>query len=502
MKVRSAQASFLGRGFSDSELVIGLVGAVGTDLQQVAGILKERLKAFKYEVEEIRVSNDVIPQLVSVPENLVDEYARIDALMTAGDNARKAAGDNSVLAIGVAARVSSKRKQDGTSNPPYRSRCAYIVNSLKHPDEVVRLREIYPESFYLFGVFSDEARRHWHLTERVRMSDEKAKCLTVRDEHEQIPHGQRTRDTFHLSDFFVRIDEDQDKARNSIWRILDILFGDPYKTPIFDEFAMFMAFAASLRSADLSRQVGAVVAANQEIIATGANDCPKCGGGLYWPVYQKENHCVEDVPKGRDYMRGCDSNEVERETIIQDILQRAGEGTDTQALRRAIEESRIMDITEYGRVVHAEMEALLSCARSHANARGATLYSTTFPCHNCAKHIVAAGIIRVVYIEPFPKSKAAEFYDDSICLGFSDGSEVVHFEPFVGVGPRRFFDLFSIRLGTGIPLKRKDDAGKVVSWNPETSNLRIQMLPASYLDLEKLAASLFQTFKEKKEGAS
>jgi len=59
-----------------------------------------------------------------------------------------------------------------------------------------------------------------------------------------------------------------------------------------------------------------------------------------------------------------------------------------------------------------------------------------------------------------------------------------------------------MRLGTGVPLKRKDNTGKVVSWNPETSNLRIQMLPASYLDLEKLAASLFLTFRKKNGGAS
>ena len=44
---------------------------------------------------------------------------------------------------------------------------------------------------------------------------------------------------------------------------------------------------------------------------------------------------------------------------------------------------------------HAEMEALLSCARSGVSTRGATLYSTTFPCHNCAKHIIAAGVARV-----------------------------------------------------------------------------------------------------------
>ncbi len=33
----------------------------------------------------------------------------------------------------------------------------------------------------------------------------------------------------HFIDF-VRVDDDEDKRRNGIWRILDILFGNPYKT--------------------------------------------------------------------------------------------------------------------------------------------------------------------------------------------------------------------------------------------------------------------------------
>ena len=64
-------------------------------------------------------------------------------------------------------------------------------------------------------------------------------------------------------------------------------------------------------------------------------------------------------------------------------------------------------------MVHAEMEALLSCARSGVSPVGGTLYSTTFPCHNCAKHIVAAGLRRVVYVEPYPKSRAVEFFNRS-----------------------------------------------------------------------------------------
>lgn len=492
--------TYLGQRFADAELVIGLVGAVGTELKQVIDILMERLAVFKYEPRQVRVSKDIIPQIIETPTGGDStEYARISGLMDAGNKAREQTGDNSVLALGVAAKISAERsKQD--SQPLPQARRAYIVTSLKHPDEVARLREIYPEGFYLIGVHADEKRRHDHLTQGLRLTPEEADSLMRRDEDEHVRHGQRTSDTFHLSDFFVRIDENQDKLKHSLWRILDILFGYPYATPTFDEYAMFMAFSAALRSADLSRQVGAVVARDKEIIATGANDCPKFGGGLYWPEFDDECNEIIDAEDGRDYMRGEDKNKVEQQRIIDDILTRAGDAvSDPEKLRKAMEASRIADITEYGRMVHAEMEALLSLARNNISSRNATLYCTTFPCHNCAKHIVAAGIERVVYIEPYPKSKAAEFHSDSISLGFSDDDGTVHFEPFVGVGPRRFFDLFSMRLGSGYALQRKDGEGQVLDWKQEGSKLRIQMLPCSYIELELIASSMFNEVRQRKE---
>jgi len=274
------------------------------------------------------------------------------------------------------------------------------------------------------------------------------------------------------------LDESADKLKKDMWRVLDILFGRPYVTPLFDEFAMFMAFAAALRSADLSRQVGAVVARDEEIISTGANDCPRFGGGLYWPKYDSDKREYVDFNGGRDYTRDLDSNKVQQAKIINSIVEAASDVVcDVDRFREVLGKSPIRDITEYGRVVHAEMEALLSCARNNVGCRSATLYCTTFPCHNCAKHIIASGITRVVYVEPYPKSKAAEFHDDSLVLGFSNKEGVVRFEPFVGVGPRRFFDLFSMSLSSGYPVVRKDPAGQTVSWNPETARLRLQLLP-------------------------
>jgi len=485
---------FLGQAFADSELVIALVGAVGTELGKVSEILKSRLMTFGYTRTEIHVSTDVIPLMVADGIDASDEYARISSLMTAGNEARKLSGDNSVLALGTAAKIGEGRSGD----EPLRRKSAYIINSLKHPEEVARLREIYTDGFYLVGVYSDEKRRRNYLKNDKRIRPDLADLLIDRDADEHLKHGQRTSDTFHLADFFIHMDEHQDKIKNSLWRVLDIIFGDPYRTPTFDEYAMFLAFAASLRSADLSRQVGAVITKRQEIISTGANDCPRYGGGLYWPEYQPINKEIEDAVLGRDYKRGEDSNKAEKEKIIENILERLGaEGQNRTKMLQDLKASKIHDITEYGRVVHAEMEALLSCARSNISSRGATLYSTTFPCHNCAKHIIAAGIERVVYVEPYPKSKAAEFHSDSITLGFSESSNTVRFEPFVGVGPRRFFDLFSMHLGSGYPMKRKDEQGLTLDWKPEGSKLRIQLLPCSYIELETLAAAMFDQYRRK-----
>lgn len=319
-----------------------------------------------------------------------------------------------------------------------------------------------------------------------------------------MKHGQRLEKTFYLSDAFVRIDGSEDRLGCELRRIVELLFGYPFHTPSFDEYAMFFAFAAALRSADLSRQVGAVIARDDQILATGANDCPRPMGGLYWPE-RDEKGCLHDFPGGRDHMRGYDSNKQEQLKIIEKLaVLGEKEGLDRDILEKVLasKESPIRDLTEYGRIVHAEMDALTTCARSHLSMSRATLYCTTFPCHNCAKHIVAAGISRVVYIEPYEKSKAPDFHQDSIVFESENPeNEKVRFEPFVGIGPRRFFDLFSMNLASGYDVIRKDShTGRKVEWEHKKARLRIQMLPSTYLDLELAAANLFEEHLSKKGG--
>ena len=487
---RDVDIKFLSDEYKDTEIVIGLVGAIGVEYSQVVDVITNRLsRNFSYDTKEIRVSKDVIEKLPNYEKSKVfsSEYERITYLMEQGNSARERYQNNAILSLGISKIIQGLRVGFGEKR-----RNAYIINSLKNPEEVKYLREIYGQGFYLVGVFGDQNDRTKYLTNELKLTDSQADSLIERDKDEKHGHGQHTSDTFALADFFVYFDESRDKLKQSLHRFLDVLFGIPTVTPLFEEFSMFMAFTSSLRSADLSRQVGAVITKNQEILSTGANDCPKFGGGLYWPYYDAEQKEITDADFGRDYKRGEDSNTIEKNIIIEDIMQKLPDGSDKEEIKKILIESRIKDLTEFGRVVHAEMEALMMCARNSVSAKGSTLFCTTFPCHNCAKHIIAAGVEKVVYIEPYPKSKALEFHSEAVKLGFKkDDEKMVNFEPFVGIGPRKFFDLFSMSIGSGRSIKRKTKDGKLAEVDPSSASLKIPLIPLSYYQREERAIEHF-----------
>jgi deoxycytidylate deaminase len=461
--------------YPDAELVFGLVGAVGTDLGRFQDGLQSLLLQYGYQAPSpIRVSSFL--DRISVNGSKVDrtsEYSRIRTSMTIGTELRESQKRGDVLALYSAGRIAEGR---APADQPQKRR-AHIINSLKHPDEVVALRRIYGAGFFLIGVYSPEDDRRNHLVQRYGMKESEAEDLIRTDEAEGPSLGQKTRDTFHLADVFVNF-RAEENTNKQLERFLDLVFGDPFQTPTEDEHWMFLAFASALRSADLSRQVGAaIVSRDGDLLATGANDVPKHGGGFYWPGPNDR----------RDFVVGYDSNEVMKQRIVEEVHKSLPDVERTK-LAAALDDSLVANLTEFGRPVHAEMDAIISCARSGVSPRGGVLYTTTFPCHNCAKHIVHAGISRVIYVEPYAKSRAEELYRDSIAVD-EDVDGRVCFRPFVGVGPRRYFDLFSLRLGSGYEIKRKK-GNAMVSWNRSSHRgPRIPMSPISYINRELLAVA-------------
>lgn len=494
----------------NAELVLAFVSPLGTPLDMVQDALAEALLEHHYELGAVVRISSLLGQMHDAP---VDERpeARQLRLIEAGNDLRRKHGSDH-LALMAIAHINATRLQDETGEVSPFERKAHIIRSLKHPEEVARLRQVYGKGFFLLGVSAPRKLRRETLQSAKDFPLSEAKALLEKDAGEAEKIGQQTRDTFELADAFLWVDDrDGNRVKQKVRRIVDLLFSCPFHPPTKDEHAMFMAYAAALRSSDLSRQVGAIVTNRAgDVVASGANDAPAPEGATYWPPVEFTGE-TSDVA-GPDYLRGYDSNERERNKILAGVIAalvpdeaRLGDlspdarGDLVERYRDRLKGTGILDLTEFGRAVHAEMAALMSCARSGAATVGGTLYCTTFPCHNCAKHIIAAGITRVVYVEPYPKSKAKDLHADAIFLPHEDDASPdgprVELSAFEGIGPRRFVDLFSLSLGNGRPVRRKEKGadGARIRWERGEGSLpRLPLDSRSYLEREDASAKYYR----------
>ncbi|HWZ44291.1 MAG TPA: anti-phage dCTP deaminase [Candidatus Saccharimonadales bacterium] len=499
-----------------AEIVFGLVYPVGVDVDPAVAVLRDYLAQLNYKLDLFRISDHLRSLSLGIEFDESDPLGLSHALMDAGNKARMKAEASDILAIAALNHVFLNRSKDDNKNPMPRNNVVHIIRSFKRPEEVKLLRDIYRPGFFLIGIAADEKEQIEFLRSRKGLTETQARSLIARDRDESGIHGQRTRDTFYLADVFVQLARGEYK--DQLKRFLDLVFGCPFRTPTREEHAMFSAYASAARSASLGRQVGAAVATHEgEVLSVGANEVPQAGGGPYWEGDKKDH---------RDHTKPKDSNQEHRSRIIGSIIEKLksklffsssvrtlfenafkDETSEAEVGRRVnaaleknktallesdeaaalIEASDLKEITEYGRSVHAEMDAILTCARLGISVKGRILFTTTFPCHNCTRHIIGAGICKVVYIEPYPKSKAKDLHDDSITFGLEDAEKTgrIPFVPFVGVGPRRYLDFFSLQLSAGYDIERKAKDGIPTDWSWDSHNgPRVAMLPYTYLERE------------------
>ena len=490
-----------------SEIFIGLVGATGSDLNTVEKYIEEILSQFDYNnPQRIKFSDFFVEpyfeKYIKKTKKKVDPSKRFDEVlgqMEMGKEIRENSEDFSILAKYAVQKVHKMRKLENLENQENGN--FYIFHSLKHPSEAKLLSEIYGVGYYQIGVYSDENQRVLYLKENKNIDRAKAYELIDKDIGEDSEGGQQTRNTFQSSDFFIRHNHDRSiETELQLERIFDLIFGHPYITPTIDEHMMYMAYSYATRSADLSRQVGAVLSNKfGDIIGLGSNDVPCAGGGPYWPS-PKQNNSQD----WRDYRKGEDPNEKMKneikEKMIISIMKTVKEmkamkenENEKELLKEGLKNFKhainLNDITEFARATHAEMSAILHCVRNGTSPRGGILYCTTFPCHNCAKHIVDSGIEKVLFVEPYPKSKAQDLHNDSISFPTLDKREdgdrkVVIFDHFIGVAARRYLDLFSLKLGMGREIHRKEK-GKVTNFERKNASIRTPLVFSSYLEKEQ-----------------
>ncbi|MFM2292437.1 MAG: hypothetical protein RIS29_2250, partial [Bacteroidota bacterium] len=343
-------------------------------------------------------------------------------------------------------------------------RLCYIIDSIKNMEEALLLRSIYEELFYLISVFSPYNERENNLRLKNLAQNEIEEIIST-DEYENNSFGQNVRNTFAEGDFFIRVsNENKDKVNLKIERLLHLIFESDIITPTPDENAMYVAKSAAGNSACLSRQVGASITDNiGNVVSKGWNDVPKYGGNLY-----QEGNIQDDRCKFRGY---C-SNDKQKINIVESIvdsivrdneLNIAFKNEDNSInmvmLKRfsdKLRSSKIKDLIEFSRSVHAEMHAIISGSQlSGSKMVGGKLFCTTYPCHNCARHIIVAGINEIYYIEPYIKSLCIELHNDAITEDENEDGKV-KILMYDGVAPRKYLTFFSKRG------ERKDKNGKFV----------------------------------------
>lgn len=488
------------------EIIIGLVARMGADLVETVTSLKSELSKYGYAADEIKVTKtlEYIVHNVQLYDAPIEK--RYKSYIEGCNWVREHTGRNDIFGLLAASTIDQIRSQ--VQEGPHRG-FAYIVNQLKRPEEVTALRNIYGDAFIAISCHAPLQRRINYLANKITSEHggtgsedgwrAEAQELISMDERENSAWGQNVRSAFPLADYILDASSKK-KVTEGISRLLRLVFGDPRLSPLFEEYGNNLAAQAALRSVDLSRQVGAAIFDEQKkIIALGCNEVPKSGGGTYWEREETD---------ARDHQVGHDKNTLKKRELVIDVVRNLQnknilfeewDGRNEDELTKVLlddegaplKDAKILDILEYGRALHAEMNAITDAARSNSSTQDSTLFVTTFPCHNCAKHIVGAGIVQVYYLEPYAKSEVLSLYPDSINIDPENGDGRVDFKQFCGVTKLRF-GLYSKQ-------KLKDSRGVFIPWSERSAKCLLRNNPSDYQIYEELAVQELNKIAEEKD---
>lgn len=482
----------------DPELFFGLVAPIGANIEDCVFELQDKLRSFGYTPVTIRVTElfGALQEKLNLPLVLKTTplEERYQSYISYGDALRKHFDDDAFLAsLSIAKIINARRKIINEKEFENPQKIAYIIRQFKRKEETELLRSVYGQLFFQISVYSKRSSRVDNLARKIANSHHSADPTRYRDAAEHLvrtdeneiedQHGQRVSDVFHEADYIVNTDVNKDSVANKetvktqIDRFIDLIFGSNAISPTKAEYGLYTAKSASLRAIDLSRQVGAAIFTQEgEIISLGANEVPKSGGGTYW---------ADDPYDDRDYKRNQDSNERRKKELLAELVEILLREEDREGafVNPKVRKSQFMDALEYGRIIHAEMSAICDAARLGRSLKLSKLYCTTFPCHMCAKHIVASGIDEVIFLEPYPKSLASDLHGDSIDIegqtrGEYESYPSTKFRHFYGVSPRRYRDLFEAK-------KRKDSSGNFEKWRGGKRRVIVDIKLPVYLNLEE-----------------
>lgn len=461
------------------EIIIGLVSAIGADREKFKNLFEN---CIKNNTQEDRIGFDYVHLTDLVfnkkSENYVNlpESFKLFLQMQICNEIRREVSKG-YLSKCVIKQIKKSRKESRDDQIITK---VILIDQIKNVTERDVLNHVYGQNYLQVTLFSGEKNRRDKLDSDFQndktpdefefdnslMLEEELKDLfknkdLLKEYKEEIePNnaskimkkdflenndlyketGQQVSKLAHLSHYYFNMDLNESDIKSDIEKFIALLFGRYDDYPTNDEFGMALAFEASFRSNfpiwnNEKRQIGAAILSHTgEVISAASIRAP--------------SSCVDTSKKDMDMIK--DGYEEYKNKIdgwaqkIDELVQKIDESVQDEDIHILKEVRKyIKDTLDFHPCTHAEISAILDAAKQGVSIRNATLYSTTYPCHICAKDIITAGINRVVYLEAYPKSKNKELYPKLIVDGHEEIKRKINFEFFKGVGPRRYHFVYS-----------------------------------------------------------
>jgi deoxycytidylate deaminase len=260
----------------------------------------------------------------------------------------------------------------------------------------------------------------------------------------------------YLSDVLVNNDSDIKKQLfDKIDYYLALIKGETYMYPMPCESTMSQAYCESLKSSCLKRKVGAVIVSNDGIpIVSTYNDVPYPDE----PCEKKYGMCYRDKVKIDLIKNVCKCPSCGADIDQNITCPKCGEIIHINDLAPTCSKCNLdLDLDsffvckecglkiikkfvgkrmEVCRALHAEERAIIQLGKLgvSVNPSNLTLFTSTFPCPQCANKIVGFGIGKIVFVEPYPTKESIELLTSSI------GDKNI--EKFEGVKARAYFRIY------------------------------------------------------------
>jgi deoxycytidylate deaminase/dephospho-CoA kinase len=409
-----------------SNLVIGLTGPFGSGCSEMCKILKD-----KFNFKTFKISDDIRKEIKKASKQIdKGKPGWRKVLQDHGNKQRQ--NDKAYWINKVINRIDGADVKDKD----------IVIDGFRNFQEVQEIRKRY-SSFFLVAICADKKERWERVKEDYEGRYNEFEDDDQRDKNQDFEWGQSVQKCVDDADYVfynndqLTVDVSGKTAPDTI-KISRILMEqanefvplmrkeENVRPPRSEEIQIATAYAQSNFSTCQKRHVGAAITITKNgqefVISAGYNEnpariktCLKAGG-----CFKDEN--MESKLKARgENITKCLSCGQKLKKSTPWNCNKCG-----ASIKEWLFPNRNMELCT---AIHAEERAILSL--SGRSAEGGTLYVTTFPCFQCARLILDAGIKKVIFVEAYPVPETTTFL-----------KQAVDVQPFIGFTARAFFRVF------------------------------------------------------------